>query len=86
MNAKATKRATPGMPLHVGSASLSDRGRRPAALELEIRVKLTPTEARLLRCLPIVGACVRQWRVPVSAGDWRPHPTMPGAEIQFGAV
>jgi hypothetical protein len=89
----ATKQATrkgmaapKGMPLHVGSASLPDRGVAPAALELEIRVKLTPTEARLLRCLPIVGACVRQWRVPISAGDWRPHPTMPGAEIQFGAV
>jgi hypothetical protein len=83
MNDKATPK---GMPLHVGSASRSARGAAPAAIELEIRVKLSPTEARLLRCLPIVGACVRQWRVPVSAGDWRAHPTMPGAEIQFGAV
>jgi hypothetical protein len=87
MNATAIKQTQrPGTPRHVGSASLPGNGGRPAALELEIRVKLTPTEARLLRCLPIVGACVRQWRVPVSAGDWRPHPTMPGAEIQFGAA
>jgi hypothetical protein len=73
-----------GEPILVGSASRCSRG--DAALELEIRVKLSPTEARLLRRLPIVGSCVRQWSVPATAGDWRPHPTVPGVEIQFGAA
>ena len=49
-------------------------------------VKLSPTEARLLLRLPIVGSCVRRWRVPVAAGAWRAHPTMPGVEIQFDAA
>lgn len=86
MNAKTQRPVMPvEAPLLVGSASRS--GRDPqTAFELEIRVKLTPTEARLLRCLPIVGDCVRQWRVPAAAGDWRPHPTAPGVEIQFGAA
>jgi hypothetical protein len=73
-------------PILVGSSSRSQSAGPEAAFEFEIRVKLTPTEARLLRCLPIVGECVRQWRVPVGTGDWRPHPTAPGVEIQFGAA
>jgi hypothetical protein len=70
------------MPVLVGASSCSDR-RNPPAVEFEMRVRLTPTEARLLRFLPIVGDCVRSWPVPISTGDWRPHPTMPGAEIEF---
>jgi hypothetical protein len=88
MNAKTQRPAIRvENPVLVGSASRSGRrGGPPAAFEFEIRVKLTPTEARLLRRLPIVGDCVRRWRLPVSAGDWRPHPTVPGVEIQFGAA
>jgi hypothetical protein len=86
-NATTKKNATPAeMPLLVGSASRSgDRPGHPA-FELEVRVTLTPTQARLLRRLPIVGSCVRQWSMPIPAGDWRPHPTVPGVEIQFGAA
>jgi hypothetical protein len=88
MNAKTQTQATPvETPVLVGSASRSGcRGQHLAAFEFEVRIKLTPSEARLLSGLPIVGECVRRWRPPVSAGDWRPHPTAPGVEIQFGAI
>jgi hypothetical protein len=79
--------ATPiASPVPVGSGSRSGRGSGRAPFDLEIRVRLTPTQAGLLRCLPIVGNCVRHWRMPVSASDWRPHPTVPGVDIQLGAV
>lgn len=75
------------MPVPVGAGMRSARqsGRR-GPFDFEIRVRLSPAEARLVRCLPIVGNCVRQWRVPVLGNDWRPHPTMPGADIQHGAI
>jgi hypothetical protein len=73
-------------PVPVGSGSRSGRETGQGPFEFEIRVRLTPTQAGLLRCLPIVGNCVRHWRVPVSASDWRPHPTVPGVDIQLGAV
>jgi hypothetical protein len=82
--ATATQMTKPAL-IAAGSRSVSRRGPR-GPFEFEIRVRLTPTEARLLRCLPIVGECVRQWRVPVVGNDWRPHPTMPGVDIQFGAT
>jgi hypothetical protein len=87
-NAHTRKSATAAEPVLVGSASRTGRGdNRPGSFcELEIRIKLTPTQARLLRYLPIVGGCVRHNRVPLSAGDWRPHPTAPGVDIQFGAA
>jgi len=86
MNAKTQTHTLPlEMPVLVGCGSRPDRA-RPAALEMEIRIKLSPTIGRLLRRLPIVGACVRRWRLPVAAGEWRPHPTTPGVEIQFGAA
>jgi hypothetical protein len=72
-------------PTPAGSRYAHRRSSR-GPFDFEIRVRLTPTEARLLRCLPIVGECVRQWRVPVAGNDWRPHPTMPGVDIQFGAT
>jgi hypothetical protein len=72
------------MPVLVGSSSLPDRHSGPASIfEFEMRFRLTRSEARVLQCLPIVGDCVRRWRVPVvPSKDWRPHPTMPGVEIQ----
>lgn len=83
MNAKTNTPVTPAsQPVLVGSGSRTGQG-HPSAFGVEMRVKLSPTEARLLRRLPIVGACVRRWRVPVPAGEWRPHPTTPGVEIQF---
>ena len=87
-NSKTKENVTPAeSPVLVGSASRwGDRQGRQPAIDLEVRVKLTPTQARLLRCLPIVGSCVRQLCVPIPAGDWRPHPTAPGVEIQFGAA
>jgi hypothetical protein len=82
MNAGAqTTKALQGLPVLVGESSCVGQGNSP--VEFEMRVRLTPAEAKLLRRLPIVGACVRSWRVPVSNGDWRPHPTMAGAEIEF---
>ena len=88
MTCTAEQTATPEQPpLYVGAGTLSGRrGRSKGAFDFEIRVRLSPAEARLLRCLPLVGNCVRQWRVPLSGSDWRPHPTMPGADIQLGAT
>ncbi len=88
MTCTAQETATPNQaPLHVGAGTRTGRhsGSR-GPFDFEIRVRLSPTEARLIRCLPIVGNCVRQWRVPVLGNDWRPHPTMPGADIQLGAI
>ena len=85
MNAR-TQRSTTAkdLPIIVGASSCSGQRSGPAAVvEFEMRVRLTRIEAKLLRCLPIVGDCVRSWPVPVSSGNWRPHPTMPDTEIEF---
>jgi len=81
---KTATAATTPTPVGSGSRSRCQSGRGP--FEFEIRIRLSPTEARLLRNLPVVGNCVRHWRLPVSACEWQPHPTMPGVDIQLGAV